>query len=644
MMPPVYMLGCKEFADRNEATIAHLKSCGIDPIFFRSIYGSGWGLQTTKEFDTGKHIPPGHVGLNLGIWSLWNHLYHHLKNDDDEAIIFEDDVRLVDDFDVQFQTLRIELNYYCKDWDFVFLGLAERVPSVWNKITERIGPPNSRICRIDNPFGTHATWIRKRALPILMDNMAFAERNLDQQLYKYVLKPNLLKWCAVLPTLVYQRTFDHNAMGKPEWKPTTLAKLDTKTTEQESIEVDPTGDLPGRPSAERLQRTYALTDPFPCIYRGEPLERIGKASNGKTIPLWQCALYNTACHTKAKVELDHVIACETCETRKGMKYPTTKRERLDLPEGHFNPSIAVWNGKLILATRDSWGHSKVGLWELNNTKTDWTGEWKIKPIGSFASEHSEAGKLEDPRLFIAPNPDSSQLSLCAMFNIPDRHPPKYVRVGYVRFKNDLSGIESTEIFPSPNNNLYEKNWVPFWCEHTSDLHWVYSTKPKHLVMGQTNWETPNYLPWTGGVIRGGAAPLLREVNGRPTYYHFFHGALKRISGTIYTVGVCTFEQAPPFRVMKQTPTPILWPDLPAADEDVQKRYVVWPGGVVEFDNHYFIALGIDDTYCRIHRVSVDEVEKALKDLPESEDERTVSLRDTVVATGTSEEEAYGNHR
>jgi hypothetical protein len=293
---------------------------------------------------------------------------------------------------------------------------------------------------------------------------------------------------------------------------------------------------------------------------------------------------------------------------------------LPLPDGHFNPSMAVYDGKLILATRDSWGHSKVALWRLDNSRPDWAGDWAATPIGSYASDHPDAPRLEDPRLFVHAG------RLCAAFNLPDGYPPKRVQVGYATFAADLSGIENTVVYPSPGLRLYEKNWVPF-AGPGGELNWVYDSKPDHAVMGaggrvRPDLTTPNPFPWTGGVVRGGATPVRVVSAEAPSgcgavYYHFFHGCLKRLQGSVYSVGCLVFDAAPPYRVLRQTPTPLVWPDPADHQADVVKRWVVWPGGAVPHAGAWHLVLGVNDTFCRVVRLPFKQVEVALKDVPET---------------------------
>lgn len=672
MSVPVYALYCSEIPGREAVLRAHLKERGVEATLWRGFHGTTWGFETSKEYDPGKRLPPGHVGLNAGSYMMWQHAL--LQGDglpgSELMIFFEDDVELPVDFHEQVRAVRRDLFYTFPDWDLVFIGTCGTEPAIWHKVTERIGGPDSRLCRLCNPFGTHAMMIRRRAIPVLLEHMRAAERNLDQQLWQRVLQPGYLKWCAVLPSIVNQRTYDNKGVGTPEWSPSTLRPEEMPNLPAPDPETV-TGDLPGRPSAETTAATLAVISPFSCLYRGEALEDHGRAMTKRgPVPLSECARLNRTCHSKKGIGVvidqtgDEAVSCETCPHRLEMA-PSIHRERLPLPEGHFNPSMIMWQGRLIMATRDSWGHSKVALWELKNDKPDWTGAWTCKPIGSHKTQHPLAPRLEDPRLFIAPNPATGRRHLHASFSLPDGYPPKVVKVGYVRFAEDLSGIEETVVMDSPHGNLYEKNWQCISVE--DELRWVYSFKPEHVVMGRTqNWITPNPLPWTGGVIRGGATPVFvpdykycishcndvmdAVCNGAKSaafgidvplvkqdcHYHFFHGVLKRPEGNVYTIGCNVFEARPPYRVLRQTPTPLMWPDLPAPDESVVKRYVLFPGGAVPHAGAWHIATGVDDTHCRVIRIPFEQVEAALSD--GGSDRNVSSIRDTHIAHGVTAEE------
>lgn len=657
MYPPVYVIHCPELPERSQACQRHLLERGVIATFWRGFHGKSWGVYTALEYDPGKHISPGHVGLNMGTWALWQHIHESSRalNQDDPVIILEDDAKLPERFGDQVNDLLLTLQYDFPEWDLVFLGLAETIPKVWHKVTERVGRPTSNLCVLNDPFGTHAYMVRRRALPVLLDNMAVAQRNLDQQLFERVLKPKLLKWCAVLPSMVEQRTFDYTGTGKPEWAPSTIdAGADAEINRLHKTAMQPVAahehevkrllgvDIAENPTPEEIAATSALVDPLPCIYRGEYLTYDGFDERGRSIPLAQCAYLNKPCYAKPgrRVEKPAAVSCETCTRRSAMHGRDRAAERLPLPDGHFNPSMIRYGDRLILATRDSWGHSKVALWELSNTKTDWTGDWSVTPIGSFASDHPQAPRLEDPRLFTMPVLDRTiEPRLCAMFNLPDGYPPKYVKVGYCVFKKDLSGIERTVVFDSPINSVYEKNWMPFFDHDAGELRWGYQFKPEHVVLGESEvFRTPNPLAWTGGALRGGATPVMvtggllpDHLRTFPVFYHFFHGCLKRTRGNVYTMGCAVFDARPPYRVLRQTAVPLAWPDLPGPGESVVKRYVLWPGGAVPHAGAWHIACGVDDTYVRIIRIPFETVETALSDKPESD--TVTSIRQTPIVQG-----------
>lgn len=666
-----YLICCAELPERRDAALAHLDERGVSARVVNSVHGDTWKLATTAEYDRGKRISPGHVGLLLGHWFAWNLIEHDrlygVRHPEDYPgpsaardayLVLEDDAVLPDDWDGAISGVLNDLAEHYPEWELCFVGLCESEPRVWNKITERIGPPDSRLCRICMPYGTHAYLVRGSAVHKLIRYFpdGGACRNADQQLFLNVLQPNRVNWCAVLPTLVRQRTFDYTGSGSPEWGPSctdpaekTERPLMPPLSEQDAQRAAGRNVPPARVSAESLAATLRAVDPFPCIYRGEaredhgrvivPVNKAGFTRGLRTVPVFDCARLGVPCHSKraelfpaVRTEHGDARACETCELRTSMGRGV-KRDRLDLPEGHFNPSMIRWRGRLLLATRDSWGHSRVALWWLDNQRPDWSGAWTATPIGSYAANHPEAPRLEDPRLFVAPDPDSFEMKVHAAFNLPDAYPPKRVQVGYVRFAADLSGIEHTEVFRSPAGNAYEKNWSPIYyaspdSRDPGEIRWVYAMKPQHVVMGKQGWTTDNPLPWAGGVMRGGAAPV-RVGN---FYYSFFHGCLKRFSGSVYTIGCYVFEANPPHRIVRQTPVPLVWPELPGPDESVVKSYVLWPGGAVLHAGSWWLACGVDDCHCRIVRLGFEEVEAAMTDVPETTG--AMSLRDTPLARGT----------
>jgi predicted GH43/DUF377 family glycosyl hydrolase/GR25 family glycosyltransferase involved in LPS biosynthesis len=664
--PVCLVITCDQLAERKAKCIEHFREKGVRATFMRGLHGVSAGLRTVREFETGQTISSGHVALILNHYTAWQCLDLILRDSDDYGIVFEDDAVLPDNFSEEVFKVKEELFHLLPKWDLVFLGSGDAGIRTWNKITERLGGPTSRYCRQSWPWGSHALMIRKKAIPILSRLMAVAERNMDQQLYDRVLKDNHLEWCMVLPSLVQQRTYDHKSIGMPEWKPSTLDNPAEEKTQQQPFEV----------SREQYAATMKLIDPYECIYRGEFMEetgigavqeecsycggtgriygerltladipeQCGMCCNGfitknKSIVLSECARLNVPCHVRVDVNdvvlgERKVISCATCDVRSEI-HRNTNVVKLPIPDGHFNPSMCLYRGEqLIVATRDSWGHSALGLWKLKNSKDDWLGEWSVEPIGSFRSSHPDAPRLEDPRLHLMDG-------FYAALNLPDNYPPKLVRVGTVKFKTDLSGIDEIQIYDSPFGNAYEKNWVPFlYC---GMRRWIYGIKPEHIILnhnGEVVYKTDNKLPWKGGALRGGATPVLvRKPDGSRCYYHFAHGCLKTPKGNCYTIGCVVFDYEPPHRVLRQTAVPLVWPEAYHGNEAVVKRNVVFPGGAVPHNNNWFIIAGRDDTDCVLYRLPFEEVEAALTDIPEIDE--VVSIRQTPVSLGVLAKERNG---
>jgi predicted GH43/DUF377 family glycosyl hydrolase/GR25 family glycosyltransferase involved in LPS biosynthesis len=631
--PVVLVITCDELAERKQKCMKHFAEMGVEASYLRGIYGKSWGLETTHEFEPGQRISSGHVALDINHYFAWQVLLFILPDGDSYGIVFEDDAVLPKDFYATVAGVVDELSDVMLDWDLVFLGSGDAGIRTWDKVTERIGGPNSRYCREQFPWGTHALMIRKKAIPTLMARMSIAERNMDQQLYLRVLKDNHVNWCMVLPSLVQQRTYDHAGVGKPEWAPSTIDKVENLRLDQEKVFVV---------SPELHGLTMAKIDPNPCLYRGEFIDDMGTTlidGRAKSVVVSECARFNVACHssthiTDVFVQDEKARPCATCGVRLALR-KNDNVVRLPVPEGHFNPTMAWYKDRLILITRDSWGHSALGLWHLKNGNAFSLGSdnWQVEPIASLRSEHPDAPRLEDPRAFLAYD-SKGNLKLHASVSLPDGYPPKVVRVGYVRFSEDLSRIEYTRIYESPLGSAYEKNWV-FFLDENQEMKWVYATKPEHIILdkrGQIDSRTRNKLPWRGGALRGGATPYYSGDR----YVHFTHGCLKLVRGNVYSLGCTEFSASWPYNVLRQTPIPLLWPDNNEL-EKVVKRNVLFPGGVICNGKDYLVVAGAEDTYCVMARIPVADVEAAMTDT--AEEDRAVTIRSTSIALGTQFEKA-----
>jgi len=677
-----YVIACDELPDRKVKCAEHLNAVRdstplgkyvLDWRFWRAFHGKTWGIETTKEYDAGKRIEPGHVALNMTHWALWQHLLEEQKNishGSDVVIVFEDDVSLPSDYANRVCDIIDGFTERQKNWDLLFLGLAEQEPAVWNKVSGRVGGPDSPYCHLDYPFGTHAYALNLRrgssGLWAMSNCMTVAEKNMDQQLFERVLRPGIIKWGAYLPSLVRQRTYAYadglSDSGKPEWEPSCIDVSDAPrpttpglaATESELASAR-TGSQDPEQQWKDAQATLSVLDPYGCMYRGEITQEVAvHGPSGRNIPTSMCGRYGALCHhrdvpDKANTAVSGfpVIDCKFCTERNALPASPQPRDRLPLPEGHFNPSICRVGDSLILLTRDGWGHSKIGVWELKNSARagatldpkDWEGTWSVRPISSCGSNMTEVTRMEDPRAFYAPfvvddiasGEKVVEWRLAAMVSIPNGYPAKTVSMGMVMFSRDLKRIEATQVYKSPVGSAYEKNWMPFvsWDDSVDTAIKIgYQWSPSHIVFdGPDVHKTPNPLPWAGGVIRGGACPVRRDGYFRM----FFHGCLKKNSGNIYTVGALDFEERKPYRVIRQTPVPIIWPTAPGPGEKVIKNGVVWPGGAVYAAGQWLLALGVDDTHCTLKILSDEWVTRQM-DNRES-NVRLHTIRDTDIATG-----------
>lgn len=286
---------------------------------------------------------------------------------------------------------------------------------------------------------------------------------------------------------------------------------------------------------------------------------------------------------------------------------------------HCNCSIFRFRDQLMLAYRVGWAGTHLSVCELD--------EKTLQPVGESKHmwphhERCQHGR-EDPRLFV------HNRQLHVFFHGVEVVGGKTVCHPMIsRLDNSLQ-VEHTWCVDYPGRAEWEKNWGPFVWE--GELFSVYSINP-HVVLHHVGGQaypfatTERHLPWTGGVLRGGAPPI-RVGN---EYWSVFHGALNKGLWT-YNVGVYAFEARPPFAITRITPDPILWPDSsePLPDE-LKGKSVVFPCGAIREGADWLISYGHHDVDCRIARFRHADIERALRPLAQipgaMQDSRAETLR------------------
>lgn len=193
------MIYLSNYKDRYINTLNHLQSHGIIPNLFRGIDAINLKLYTKCEKNEDlKKFTPGRIGCFLSHYMLWNHLYHSKI---EETIIFEDDVRLDNDFINKFTEYKKQLP---NDWQYVFLGYQ------WlDKCIEQYYSTNILIGR---PYCTHAYMIKYNVLETLLENCNEFVSYLDIQIQRKILP--YIKYYVYFPPLVNQMSLECNNGGK----------------------------------------------------------------------------------------------------------------------------------------------------------------------------------------------------------------------------------------------------------------------------------------------------------------------------------------------------------------------------------------------------------------------------------------------
>jgi len=262
--------------------------------------------------------------------------------------------------------------------------------------------------------------------------------------------------------------------------------------------------------------------------------------------------------------------------------------------GHrFNASLIEWGDGHLLAWRSGWRGSDVFLSELDREFQP-TG----RHVGPLALRHAESGYgREDPRLFR----HDGRLYL-SFIGVVGGSRIRHTSQLYARLNDDLS-VERVHYPHYEARNLWEKNWQPF--SHDGVLYAVYRAAPHQVLRLEGDravlaFQTPWDPGWTGGEIRGGAAP----VRVGDEYWCFFHDKVPGPRGKlVYRMGLYTFEARPPFRPRRIVREPLLSADA-GTFRVPHDNYCdcVFPGGAVRDGADWVVAAGVHDRWAELHRL------------------------------------------
>lgn len=277
----------------------------------------------------------------------------------------------------------------------------------------------------------------------------------------------------------------------------------------------------------------------------------------------------------------------------------------------FNASVLRHGGRLFLAWRNAFAGSRLFLTEIADADE---GEFSVIKTWPLRLDH-QLGRngQDDPMLFA--HRGRLHVAYHGVFTTAqsDRS-----------FKNCVANILYAELVEdggvfAPGRIYYpdfagraswEKSWAFF--EHADKLYAIYSFHPFRVLRidgsnceeaYRSGWETP----WQGGVMRGGAAPVL--VGDR--YYAWFHGARDVNAVRTYSTGVMTFSADPPFRPLACTRWPVAVPDIRDKPKDCWANVTFVRGAVYE-GGVWTVSSGEQDRWTTITRWRGRDIDAALE--------------------------------
>lgn len=180
-----------------------------------------------------------------------------------------------------------------------------------------------------------------------------------------------------------------------------------------------------------------------------------------------------------------------------------------------------------------------------------------------------------------------------------------------------------------SNLKHEKNWLPFLYE--DQLFMVYHETPHTVFHEIDEYETTEYITsgvqdWKYGTPSGGTPP---QPFDDKTSLVFFHSYLMNGSIRIYHIGAYLMENSPPFRVVRNSKTPLAIGDPQhTADKTFkaqttyllgsstpssrkQRHGTLFPCGAVKRGDYWLVGTGINNVAAGILTFSSAEIEASL---------------------------------
>lgn len=342
--------------------------------------------------------------------------------------------------------------------------------------------------------------------------------------------------------------------------------------------------LPPRHKVRRVCRPSSFITPPPdptkqhCVHLGEHVGLVECATcSGKVKrKTFRCA----AGHGDVTL-----VDCKRCSDYQ--PFGPSRVTRVRLPENvAFNGAIFDQDG-LRICWREKWAGSNLSIGDLYEGHM-------VRHAHQLEIEHPLCrGAQEDPRMFW--HNERWHIGFCGV----EMQRGKIIAHQLVaRLTPAGTAVEEVWYPEHAGRAEWEKNWG--WFEWEEQLHCVYTISPHVVLKGERTLErgyvTPWEPRWSGGLLRGGASPVLVGDE----YWSFFHGSLDR-PGTprrVYSLGLYVFEAKPPFRPLWYTPEPLMWPDESTRPPNLAVS-VVFPCGAVRRGDSWLVSMGVHDRWIDI---------------------------------------------
>jgi predicted GH43/DUF377 family glycosyl hydrolase len=275
------------------------------------------------------------------------------------------------------------------------------------------------------------------------------------------------------------------------------------------------------------------------------------------------------------------------------------------PQIFFNGSIVLYKGKLLFCCRADqkpwFDNIRLVVCELDFNFVPIKDTIKLLNVGSDRGFYH----VEDPRLVII----NDRLNLI--------YGDGY-RVYHAILKDDLrvekwKNITNFGLMGLKEHDTREKNWTPF--DYKGELAIIYSDAPRTIYFpytGKVIFSEQN-IEWEFGQIRGGT-PAIKWDN---SYITFFHSALNEdkktwFNGRTYFMGAYIFNLTPPFKVTKITKIPLMKGEDSPKNPIAEVVKVVFPAGITQTHDSFFVSLGANDSSTGVLRVSKSLIAKILE--------------------------------